>query len=286
LFNDSVILREHKDKLLVISDTLAARISNKSIDAVLADFYLRVDSLNKAAHFVKRILVKDSANYFLWEQLVYIYSHSENKDSLYEITKRGVVAFPDKPQMLYFHALAASQKDSIKVAIDVLLKALTLDFKNSKDVLQNIYSFLGENYYKYGEYKLAFKYYDEALSLNPNDFIILNNYSYFLSVQEQDLEKAEQMSRQTVKKFPDNPTYLDTYGWIMFKMGKIKEAKKYVELALKYGGEESAEIFDHYGDILLELRDIDGAIRNWEKSLEIEPGNDQLIKKLRKYKGL
>jgi len=178
------------------------------------------------------------------------------------------------------------QKDSIKVAIDVLLKALTLDFKNSKDVLQNIYSFLGENYYKYGEYKLAFKYYDEALSLNPNDFIILNNYSYFLSVQEQDLEKAEQMSRQTVKKFPDNPTYLDTYGWIMFKMGKIKEAKKYVELALKYGGEESAEIFDHYGDILLELRDIDGAIRNWEKSLEIEPGNDQLIKKLRKYKGL
>ena len=55
----------------------------------------------------------------------------------------------------------------------------------------------------------------KALQLNPQNLPVLNNYSYYLSLDKRDLDKAEMMSGITIKAEPMNPTYLDTYGWIL-----------------------------------------------------------------------
>ena len=88
--------------------------------------------------------------------------------------------------------------------------------------------------------------YEKALSYNASNIPVLNNYSYFLAMEGQDLDKAERMSAQTVKAEPDNATYLDTYAWIFFKQGNYSLARIYLQNALDKTKEPSAELFEHY----------------------------------------
>ena len=110
--------------------------------------------------------------------------------------------------------------------------------------------------------------YEKALSYNASNIPVLNNYSYFLAMEGQDLDKAERMSAQTVKAEPDNATYLDTYAWIFFKQGNYSLARIYLQNALDKTKEPSAELFEHYGDILFMLGEVDEAVTYWQKALE------------------
>ena len=79
---------------------------------------------------------------------------------------------------------------------------------------------------------------------------------------------------------PENSTYLDTYAWILFKARKLNEARKYMEQALKYGGDEDPDILEHFGDILMELNQKKEAIMYWKKAKEKGGESEELEKKL------
>ena len=65
------------------------------------------------------------------------------------------------------------------------------------------------------------------------------------------------MSKKTVEAEPDNATYLDTYGWILYLQGKAAEAKQYFKHAMMYGGKESSVVLSHYADVLEALGEDD-----------------------------
>ena len=65
--------------------------------------------------------------------------------------------------------------------------------------------------------------------IDYENLLVRNNYSYYLSLRSKNLERARELSYYTIKVEPDNSTYLDTYGWILFKMGNSKDAIKYIE---------------------------------------------------------
>jgi len=94
----------------------------------------------------------------------------------------------------------------------------------------------------------------------------LNNYAYYLSLLKKDLSKAERMSAITVKADPNNSSYLDTYAWIFFVQGNISLAKIYIEQAINRDRTNSAELADHYGDILYLFGDKEKAVEQWEKA--------------------
>jgi len=74
------------------------------------------------------------------------------------------------------------------------------------------------------------------------------------------------MSSITVKAEPTNPTYLDTYAWILYEQGAYTMAKIYIENAVKYSeNEPSAEILEHYGDILFKTGEPEKALEQWKK---------------------
>lgn len=116
--------------------------------------------------------------------------------------------------------------------------------------LMTAYSTLGDFYYHLGEYSRAFETFETALKECPSDATTLNNYAYFLSERGKKLRKALKMSKTAIELEPDNATYLDTYGWILFLMKKYKEAKPYFKHAMIYGGKDSAVILEHYAKVL------------------------------------
>jgi Tfp pilus assembly protein PilF len=138
---------------------------------------------------------------------------------------------------------------------------------------------LGDAYNATKDYPKSDKAYDDALSFNPDNATILNNYSYYLALRKENLEKAEKMSSTLIKNNPDNPTFLDTHAWVLYVRQKYKEAKKVIERAISTGKANAAHV-EHYGDILYQLGEVDNAVKQWEKARGMNAKSEILNKKI------
>jgi tetratricopeptide (TPR) repeat protein len=152
----------------------------------------------------------------------------------------------------------------------------------------DMYALYGDISYSLNKKESTFDSYDKALSYNPDNIGCLNNYAYYLSEENRDLDKAEEMSFHVIKAEPSNVTYLDTYAWILFMKGEYTDAMNYINKALE--GEDngalvrSPEILSHAGDIYYKCGEIDTAVHYWTMADAIE--STPLLKKkikTRKY---
>jgi predicted Zn-dependent protease len=86
-----------------------------------------------------------------------------------------------------------------------------------------------------------------------------------------------------VEQEPDNATYLDTFGWILYLQGKSLEAKLIFKRAMIHGGKESPVILDHYAEVLFALKEYDLAFVYWnlarQKNRGDLPGLEEKINK-------
>lgn len=175
-----------------------------------------------------------------------------------------------EPSSMHAHSLcmqmAAGLGDNPRVIdeCNVMMNLQPEDTTNTVTCL----SIIGDTYHSMGNSRMAYKTYEQALKLNPEYCPVLNNYAYYLSLEKRRLAKAENMSLVTVTKEPDNPTYLDTYAWILYLRGKAAEAKPYFKHAMLYGGKDSAVILMHYALVLEKLgeKDLASYYRNLAES--------------------
>ena len=135
-------------------------------------------------------------------------------------------------------------------------------------------------------YTDAFKMYDKAISLSPNDSYTLNNYAYYISLYGDDLEKAAKMSYKTVQAEPTNQSFLDTYAWILFKQCKYKEAKKYIDKLLKANANVESGILEHAGDIYYKAGFNRESLEFWKKSKAKGNQSETLKRKIEQQKFL
>ena len=133
--------------------------------------------------------------------------------------------------------------------------------EGNNDHLAEALSIAGDVWYQQMEdRKKAYETYEQALKADPDRTSVLNNYAYYLSLEGKQLRKALKMSRRTVELEPDNATYLDTYGWLLYLLHRPKEAKPYFKHAMLYGGKDSAVILEHYSKVLEALGEDDLAL--------------------------
>ncbi len=142
------------------------------------------------------------------------------------------------------------------------------------------YSNLGDVYHELSWDKQSDNAYEKSLKLMPDNAFVLNNYSYYLSLRNEQLDKAESMSRKAIELEPTQASFLDTYGWILYQQNKFEEAKTYLDKALNFGGMQSGTIVEHYGDVLYKLNDKIGALEYWKKAAELGDGSEFLKKKI------
>jgi tetratricopeptide (TPR) repeat protein len=133
-------------------------------------------------------------------------------------------------------------------AIETLEKGLKYA-KQQSDYI-DIYSNLAEAYYRTENKDKAFEYFEKALKKDANNLMILNNYAYYLCLENQDLDKAEKMSKQTYDNQSHNITFADTYAWILHTKGEHMKAKEVLDKFLDNKNEWSETVSNHYQEIL------------------------------------
>jgi Flp pilus assembly protein TadD len=124
--------------------------------------------------------------------------------------------------------------------------------------------------------------YEQALTIDPRNPFVCNNYAYSLCLRDRDLLRALQLSATSLESEPTNPAYLDTYAWILFRLKRYAEAETAARQAIVYGG--NATHYEHLGDILEARGDVAGAVEAWQASRERDPGRQHLMFKIDRYK--
>jgi tetratricopeptide (TPR) repeat protein len=168
-----------------------------------------------------------------------------------------------------------------EVADAELKKALILA-GNNDEIRVQVLSMTGDLKYRTKDLDGAYAVYEEALSLSPDDPLLLNNYAYFLAEGNRDLKKALKMAEKVMETEGTNPTYMDTYAWVLYKMKKYREAHRVMNAVFEAGGERDPELLEHMGYIKKALGDCDDAIGYWKESLEKDSSKKYLEEEILK----
>lgn len=224
----------------------------------------------------------EPSNEGAWQQLLNISLKGEDIPEVIRICTRCKELFPEAPEYYFYLGIGYYMQEKYQESLDTYYAGLKIIPEGNGVVKSNFYGQIGDLYYQMEKMDEAYKAYDEALKYNENNAPVLNNYSYFLTLDKKDLKKAERMAAQCIKLEPDNATYLDTYAWVFFVQGNYTLAKIYIENALSKDTTNSAELVDHYGDILYMSGEKDKALEQWKKAKEMGKDTDVLKQKIAK----
>ena len=252
--------------------------ADPNVHIIGGDLYLSTGKNRESqAEYLKAVESGD-VNFEVWENLLYLETQMKQYDDVIKHAEMALEVFPNQGVIHYFNGLAHLQKRNYDEAIFSFEQARKLSSKNVK-LAGDANAMLGDAYNAVKMYDKSNQAYEQALALDPNNPNVLNNYSYFLALRKEDLEKAEKMSALLIKNNPDNTAYLDTYAWVLYSRQKYKDARKVIERAIVTGN-ANATHFEHYGDILFQLGDVTGAVQQWEKARGLNANSEILNKKI------
>lgn len=222
---------------------------------------------------LEKILSLDPTNTPSRLMLLNLAVKADDYKAVIDICEAGILSSPSTIEFYYYLSVAYNQAEEYAKIITTIDKALTVVDQTTKpELISDFYAIKGDAYHSLNEPKLLYSTYDKALEHNPDNYGVLNNYAYFLSVDRQDLEKAEAMSKRTVDSDSKNATFLDTYAWILFELKRYKEAKVYIDAALENGGGESGVVVEHAGDIYWKCGEKDQAMSYWKQADQLGAG--------------
>lgn len=247
--------------------------------ALLADYLYFADRDEEAIDSYRKTVDLDSSRFPVWNQLLVILSENQKNELLLNYAPRAIELFPNQPSLYFIYGLALSAEKEYQEAVDYLElgKDLVVDNQALKS---QFYSSLGDIYHELGNDPVSDQNYDMALKLDPNNIYVLNNYSYYLSLRKENLEKAREMSLKSNQISPGQSSFQDTYAWILFQMGDYKLALEWINKALDSNSSPSGTLLEHKGDILFKLGRVEEALEFWEKAKASGQASESIERKI------
>lgn len=258
--------------------------NNSKSYSIFADYLLQDKQTEKALKYFKKSVALEKQKYALWNQIIILESNLNKLEELKEDSKSAMEIFPTQPTFYYFNGYANSKLGNYQDAVFSLNigKELVLE---DHYLLAEFYQLLGDAYHKLDDHALSDLNYDLSLEQHPNNPFVLNNYSYYLALRRESLEKAKTMIQRAIELNTENANYLDTYGWILFLEKKYIDSEFWLLKAIDFGGAKNGTILEHYADVLYKLNKKTAALEYWELARENNNNSSVLIQKinLKKY---
>ncbi len=262
---------------------LKSNFQSSEVLLLLGNLKMHQRKEDTACFYIRESLKINPLPFEAWTQLISSTLSRNKMEATIKDTKNAIENHPNQPFLYLALGIALNQKNKFENAIEYLEKGKELVFNNSfleSDFAKQI----GDSYYGIKKLKIAFDYYEMSLALNSENINLLNNYSYYLALEKVNLDRAKELILKVIDKFPDNSTYNDTYGWVMFQKEEYEEAEQILFNAVIKDGGKSGEILEHYGDVLFKLNKKKKAITFWEKAKATGEYSKELIQKINENK--
>ncbi len=212
-----------------------------------------------------------------WRQRMQILLSNDKFEEVIEVGKEADRVIPDDAFVLYFKGMAYFLLNDYSNAADALSRGASAPA--NREFRSVVYGSLGDVYAREEDWERADDAYEQALRLNPDNDIVLNNFAYYLSTRDMRLDEALEMSERAVKAEPENAAYLDTLGWVHFKLGNYETAREYIQASIDTGS-ASAVVLEHMGDVYKKLGDMNNARSWWQKAFDEDNSKDHLLEKI------
>jgi tetratricopeptide (TPR) repeat protein len=160
-------------------------------------------------------------------------------------------------------------------AVDAAQTALAL--AQSEDLKQVVLLTLATAQNEAGDFKGSEKTLRDIIEKTPENATALNNLGYFLAERGEKLDEALEMTLKAVKTQPENSSFLDSLGWVHFKMGNYDEAERNLKEANRRDP-SSATTLDHLGDVYAKQGKLEPARVVWQKALNLTSDNNEVAK--------
>jgi tetratricopeptide (TPR) repeat protein len=252
--------------------------SAKAYD-IYGDIFNQAYMLDSALIEYKKSIVYDSSDFKVVLKIMALDFQMGHTDSLYKDSKLAVSLFPDETYSYYYNGVADMQKKQWQDAVEVFSKGVKIG-SDDKEVMTQMYADMGDACNSLKEYHTSDSAFEMALVFDPNNANALNDYAYYLSLRDENLDKAEAMSKKSIGLVPNNAAFEDTYAWIFYKEKKYSDAKTWEDKSLQHGGSNDPGELDHYGDILYQLGDVDGAVKYWKMAKDLHVDSAVIDKKI------
>lgn len=240
--------------------------NNRDVRGVYAQHLIYGGDHGQALEYLLRHLEGDDVQPADFLLVIQLEHYLGLNDQMNRDMARALELFPHDTDLLSLYSYICSERGDYKSAISVLEWALV----GVKDDLQrsSLMGNIGDMYHEMGDDKSAFRYYKRALALNEDNALVLNNYAYFLSLLDKNLDEALVMAERAVSLQPNNASYADTYAWVLHRLGRNEEAKRAMRQALTLSSQMDASLLMHYADILWALGEKFMAETYWQKAVE------------------
>tara|TARA_B100001057_G_C22854469_1_gene952209 strand:+ start:717 stop:2465 length:1749 start_codon:yes stop_codon:yes gene_type:complete len=263
----------------LLNKALINHPSEGGIFALAGDLYFQLKDPRRAFDLYESALNLGLTDFLIWSRYLILGLELEEYEIVYTSGLRSIELHPIQPSLYLFTSFACSYKNENEQAIRLLKKGVNY-VVNNNPLKADFYNYLGDAYHAAGLDSLSDENYQKSLDLIPENPIVLNNYSYYLSLRGESLDRAERMSRKCIELDPDQATYQDTYGWILYKLKRFKDAEEWLKKAVEGEG-ENAVILEHYGDVLFQVNRKTEAIKYWNRSKHLGGESELLNKKIR-----
>lgn len=266
-FDEAIV--EYKDALKLDKDITAIYMR-------LAISHVRKGELDKAIEELEEIkkLDPDDLDAGFMRALLYSLQNSSDKaiKEYEEVLKKAVSSEPKNIYILKGLAAVYYQQKEFEKAIQTYKLILEID-KNDYEALFLMGSILEDS----GRRLEAIEKFKQTLVIKPDYADALNSLGYVYAEEGKNLERAKELIEKALSADPDNGAYIDSLGWVYFKMNLIDKAIEELEKAASKLSDPV--IYDHLGDSYFKKGLLDKASSVWNKSLELDPSKENVIRK-------
>ncbi len=203
-----------------------------------------------------------------------------------KVLTEGRQRFPGAPEFTYLLAIALRETKHPEKAVGLFEEALHEGESTESEVVNARFYFdYGATAEQAGLYDKAADLLRKSISLDPANAADAYNYlGYMWAQQNTHLDEAEDMIKRALQIDPNNGAYLDSLGWVEFRMGQFDQALADLQRAVQNIKRDDPVVFEHIGDTYMKLNKGPQAIEAWQKAIALDPKNKLLAEKIDKMK--
>jgi len=251
--------------------------------ALYGDVLYQQNKLKEALVQYQSALKLNEQIYAIWEQVINIQTLLGHYADAIKVGDEALTIYPNQAGLYYYMAYALYKMGKYEPALSNLKNALQLDVDN-KSLQAQVYALQGDIYINQNSFAMAKTAFEKAISTEPDNYLIMNNYAYYLALKNDDLVKAAKYAETAANAMPENSSVADTYAFILLKQQKYDLAKIWIEKALQNNSDKNGVYLERYGDILFLKGDKEAAVSQWQKAREAGNSSELLNKKINEKK--
>jgi len=264
-----IVLENYNAAETTLKKIIELDSSNHFVYFVLGKFAVEREEWKEAETFFRQAVELDSTDTRYWANLMLVLNTQRKHQALLEVTDQAIDILPKEAPFYDIRADALDKLKRPRKALIALENAVALDSTRISSYLK-----MGYIYHGLKEWENSANAYESALKIEPENALVLNNYAYMLSEASYRLNEALEMVDKALEAEPENPSFIDTRGWIFYRLDKYNEALEQIERAMKLE-DANAELYEHLGYIFEAIGEEEKAKSAWKRAYQIEPDNEE-----------